>query len=190
VSELETIGFASPAEWEAWLEREGERSPGIWVKMAKKASGVASITYAEAVEVALCFGWVDSQKAGIDDTFWRQRFTPRRARSKWSQINRAAAEGLIERGAMRAAGLREVEAARADGRWDAAYPSQRNLEVPEDLTAALAARPGALAFFASLDSANRYAILYRLHDAKRPATRAARLERFADMCAAGEKLHP
>jgi uncharacterized protein YdeI (YjbR/CyaY-like superfamily) len=189
VSELETIHFASPAEWEAWLETEHERSPGVWVKMAKKASGVESITYAEAVEVGLCFGWVDSQKGGIDETFWRQRFTPRRARSKWSQINRAAVEELVARGVMRPAGLRQIEAAKADGRWDAAYPSQRNLEVPDDLATALAANPHALEFFEGLDSANRYAIIYRLHDAKRPATRAARVERFVAMCAAGEKLH-
>lgn len=189
MSELETIHFDSPAEWEAWLEREHDRSPGIWLKMAKKASGIPSVTHAEAVIVALCFGWIDGQRTSIDETYFANRFTPRRARSKWSQINRAAAEKLIESGAMRPAGLAQVEAARADGRWDAAYPPQRDLAVPDDFAAALAARPGALEFFETLTGANRYAILYRLHDAKRPETRTRRIERFADMCAAGEKLH-
>jgi uncharacterized protein YdeI (YjbR/CyaY-like superfamily) len=189
VSELDQIGFASAEDWAAWLEREHDRSPGVWLKLAKKGAGVPSVTYAEAVQVALCFGWIDGQKGALDETHWLQRFTPRRARSKWSQINRAAAEKLIASGAMRPAGVREVEAARADGRWEAAYPSQRNLAVPDDLAAALAAEPAALQFFETLDSANRYAILYRLHDAKRPETRARRLERFVAMLRAGEKLH-
>src|SRR3954447_2698885 len=163
--------FASPAELEAWLDKNHAATEGIWLKIAKKDSGVESVAYAEALELALCFGWIDSQKRGFDEKHFLQRFTPRRPRGKWSQINREKAEGLIAAGAMRAAGLAEVEAAKADGRWDAAYAGQRTAEVPADLQLELDGNEAAREFFASLDRANRYAILYRLEEAKRTAAR-------------------
>lgn len=187
---LETIEFATAAEFEAWLTEHHADSPGRWLKLRKKTPGVDALTYQQALEVALCHGWIDGQKAAFDDQYWLQRFTPRRARSKWSRINREKAEALIEQGRMHPAGLAQVELARADGRWEAAYPGQRTVEVPGDLAAALAANPAAAEFFATLDSANRYAVLYRVHDAKKPETRARRIEKFVAMLAAGERLHP
>jgi uncharacterized protein YdeI (YjbR/CyaY-like superfamily) len=174
---------------EAWLEHNHGSSPGIWLKIAKKGSGVESVDYAEALELALCFGWIDSQKRGFDDAFFLQRFTPRRPRGKWSQINRAKAEELIAAGAMRPAGLAEVEAAKADGRWDAAYAGQRAATVPDDLSRELDRSPAAREFFDSLDAANRYAILYRLQEAKKPETRERRLRKFIAMLERGEKIH-
>lgn len=187
--DLPTLPFASQAEWEAWLEANHAESRGIWLKIAKKATGIATVTYAEALEVALCFGWIDGQRGRFDDEWFVQRFTPRRARSRWSQINRGHAERLIAAGRMRAAGLSEIERAKEDGRWEAAYASPSNIEVPEDLRLALDASPAASELFAKLDSANRYAILYRVHDAKRPETRARRIDQFVAMLARGEKLH-
>jgi uncharacterized protein YdeI (YjbR/CyaY-like superfamily) len=187
---VDTKSFPSQEAWEAWLAEHHADSPGLWLKMAKKQSGIGSVTYAEALEVALCYGWIDGQKDRFDDDWWLQKFTPRRPRSKWSQINRAKATALIEGGRMKPAGLQEVERAKADGRWDAAYPSPSNLAVPEDLERALAGNDAARTFFASLDRTNRYAILYRLHDAKRPETRARRLEQFVAMLAEGKKLYP
>jgi uncharacterized protein YdeI (YjbR/CyaY-like superfamily) len=187
--DLPILLFASPAKLEAWLEDNHAASPGLWLKIAKKGSGVASVSYAEALELALCFGWIDSQKRGLDEQHFLQRFTPRRPRGKWSQINREKAEGLIATGAMRPAGLTEVEAAKADGRWDAAYAGQRTATVPEDLQRELDRNEAAREFFASLDSANRYAILYRLEDAKKPETRERRLRKFIGMMERGEKIH-
>ena len=187
--ELPIVLFASPAELEAWLEQEGAGSTGVWLKIAKKDSGVKSVSYAEALEVALCFGWIDSQKRGLDEKHFLQRFTPRRPRGRWSRINREKAEGLIESGRMLPAGLAEVEAAKADGRWDAAYEGQRTAEVPADLQRELDARPAAGEFFAALDGANRYAIVYRLGEAKRPETRERRLKKFVEMLERGEKIH-
>src|SRR6187399_1291499 len=161
---LPVRGFSSPAAFEKWLAREHATSEGLWLKVAKK--GVAGISYPEALEVALCFGWIDGQKGKLDDEHWLQRFTPRRARSKWSKINCAKVSELMARGRVRPAGLREVELAKADGRWDAAYASQRVATVPEDLRRALARNKRAREFFATLDRANRYAILYRIDDAK------------------------
>ena len=188
-SELPIALFASPGELEAWLEANHGDSPGLWLKIAKKGSGVASVSYAEALELALCFGWIDSQKRGCDEIFFLQRFTPRRPRGKWSQINREAAEGLIAAGRMRPAGLAEVEAAKADGRWQAAYAGQRAAQVPDDLQRELDANPAAREFFAGLDSANRYAIVYRLNDARKPETRERRLRKFITMLERGEKIH-
>lgn len=148
------------------------------------------MTYAEALDVALCYGWIDSQKAGFDETYFLQRFTPRRTRSKWSKVNCQRAEELIRGGEMQPAGLREVERAKADGRWDAAYESQSTATVPDDLQAALDGNPRAREFFATLDSANRYAILYRIQDAKRPETRVQRIEKYVAMLSEGKKLHP
>ena len=187
--ELERLAVATAAEFEAWLEHEGASSPGIWLRFSKKGSGVPSVTYDEALEAALCFGWIDGQGAPLDERFWLVRFTPRGRRSKWSERNRDLAGGLVAAGRMRAAGAAEIERAKADGRWEAAYPGQRSATVPDDLRAALDANPAAAAFFEGLDRGNRYAILYRVHDAKRPATRAARIERFVAMLAAGERIH-
>lgn len=181
--------FASPRELEAWLEGEGVSSDGIWLKIAKKGSGVKSVSYAEALEVALCFGWIDSQKRGFDEKCFLQRFTPRRPRGRWSRINREKAEGLIESGRMRPAGMVEVEAAKADGRWEDAYEGQRTAGVPADLQRELDARPAAREFFATLDSANRYAIVYRLEEAKKQETRERRLRKFVEMLEKGEKVH-
>ncbi len=186
---LEQRAFASAGELEAWLEEHGANSPGIWLRFSKKGSGVPSVTPAEAVEAALCFGWIDGQGRPLDERFWLVRFTPRSRRSKWSARNRDAATALTRAGRMRPAGLAEVERAKADGRWDAAYPGQASATVPDDLRAALDANPKAAAFFETLNRVNRYAILYRIHDAKRPATRAARIERYVAMLEAGERIH-
>jgi uncharacterized protein YdeI (YjbR/CyaY-like superfamily) len=182
--------FADPGALEAWLEENHDSCPaGLWLKIAKKGSGERSVTYAEALELALCFGWIDSQKRGFDEQYFLQRFTPRRPRGRWSQINREKAEALISAGRMRPAGQAEVEAAKADGRWDAAYAGQRTAEVPADLQRELDARPAAAEFFAGLDGANRYAVIYRLNDAKRPETRERRLRKFVAMLERGEKIH-
>jgi uncharacterized protein YdeI (YjbR/CyaY-like superfamily) len=187
--DLPIRSFASATQLETWLEEHHASSNGLWLKIAKKSSGVASVTYAEALELALCFGWIDSQKRGFDDSFFLQRFTPRRPRGKWSRINRDKAEELIAGGTMRPSGLAEVEAAKADGRWDAAYAGQRTAEVPEDLQRELDRNRAAREFFATLDSANRYAILYRLDDAKKVETRERRLRKFVGMLERGEKIH-
>jgi len=187
--DLPVIAFASPDAFEEWLEANHETSDGLWIKFAKKASGIETVVYAEAVEVALCFGWIDGQAASLDDDWYLQRFTPRRPRSKWSQINREKAEALIASGSMRPAGLREVERAKEDGRWDAAYASPSRMTIPDDLRDALDANPAARDSFEGLNASNRYAILYRIHDAKRPETRARRIEKFVGMLARGEKLH-
>lgn len=187
--ELPTVLFASPSQMEAWLERHHRRSAGVWLKIAKKDSGVESVTYAEALELALCFGWIDSQKRGFDEQFFLQRFTPRRPRGRWSRINREKAEALVAAGSMRPAGQAEVDAARADGRWQAAYEGQRTAEVPDDLRRELDANPAAREFFATLSSGNRYAIVYRLNDAKKPETRERRLRKFVAMLERGEAIH-
>lgn len=187
--ELPVILFTTPAEFEAWLEENHDSSEGFWLKVAKKGVEPPSVTYAEALELALCFGWIDSQKRGHDERHFLQRFTPRRPRGRWSKINREKAEGLIESGAMRPAGLAEVEAAQADGRWEAAYAGARTAEVPDDLRRELDANAAARESFERLDGANRYAILYRLEEAKRPETRRRRLNKFLAMLERGEKLH-
>jgi uncharacterized protein YdeI (YjbR/CyaY-like superfamily) len=181
--------FAGPEELEAWLEEHGDSCNGVWLKIAKKGTGKSSVTYAEALELALCFGWIDSQKRGFDEQYFLQRFTPRRPRGRWSKINREKAEALIAAGRIRPAGLAEVEAAKADGRWDAAYEGQRTAEVPKDLQRELDANPAAAKFFAGLDSANRYAIIYRLNDAKKSETRERRLRKFVAMLERGERIH-
>jgi uncharacterized protein YdeI (YjbR/CyaY-like superfamily) len=187
---LATITFPSQAEWEGWLADNHASSPGLWLKLAKVGSGIDSVSYDEALEVALCYGWIDGQKARFDDAYWLQRFSPRRSKSKWSKINREKAEKLIDAGKMKPAGLREVERAKADGRWEAAYDSQRTMEVPEDLQLALEKNEQARQFFENLDSRNRYAILYRIQDAKKPETRARRIEQFIVMLSEGKVLYP
>jgi uncharacterized protein YdeI (YjbR/CyaY-like superfamily) len=189
MTDLPILSFESPDAFRSWLDEHHGASAGIWLKIAKKGAGIASVTYDEALDVALCYGWIDGQKAAFDEAWWRQRFTPRRARSRWSKINCDKATRLIESGAMQPAGLAQVEAAKADGRWDAAYAGQRTATVPEDLQAALDADPQAKAFFATLTGANRYAILYRVQDAKRAETRAKRIATFVQMLREGRTLH-
>jgi uncharacterized protein YdeI (YjbR/CyaY-like superfamily) len=188
--DLPWLAFGSVQAWEEWLAGQHEASPGLWLKIAKKGAGTSTVTYAEAVEAALCFGWIDGQKDKLDDEHWLQRFTPRRPRGKWSKINREKAERLIAEGRMRPAGLREVEAARADGRWEAAYEGQAAATVPPDLAAELDRHPAAREFFATLTGASRYAILYRIQDAKRPETRARRIAKYVAMLAERKTIHP
>ena len=188
-ADLPILLFESLPELEVWLEANHAGSPGLWLKIAKKGSGVESVTYAQALELALCFGWIDSQKRGFDERHFLQRFTPRRPRGKWSLINREKAEALIASGAMRPTGLAEVETAKADGRWEAAYAGQRTAEVPKDMRRELDRSEAAREFFATLDSANRYAILYRLQEAKKPETRERRLRKYIAMLERGEKIH-
>jgi uncharacterized protein YdeI (YjbR/CyaY-like superfamily) len=188
--DLPTIPFASREAWETWLAEHHATSEGLWLKVSKKGSGTPSVSYAEALDVALCYGWIDGQKGRFDDDYYLQRFTPRRPRSKRSKINREKVTKLIEKGKMRPAGLREIEKAKADGRWDAAYASQSNATVPEDLKRELAKNPEAAAFFASLNSTNRYAILYQIQDAKKPETRTRRIEKYVTMLSWQEKPYP
>jgi uncharacterized protein YdeI (YjbR/CyaY-like superfamily) len=188
--ELPVHLFVSPKDLEAWLEENHESADGLWLKIAKKGAPEPSVTYGEALEVALCFGWIDSQKRGLDETHFLQRFTPRRPRGRWSKVNREKAEALIEAGLMRPAGLAQVKAAKEDGRWEAAYESQGSAKVPPDLQRELDRNEAAAEFFASLDGANRYAILYRLDEAKKPETRERRLRKFVAMLEREEKLHP
>lgn len=173
--------FASKAAWQVWLERHHETSPGLWVELAKKDSGLRSVSRAEALEVALCYGWIDAKAMSVDAKRYRQRFTPRRPRSKWSQINCAAVEQLHAEGRLAPAGVRAMQSAKQDGRWAAAYASPRAMAVPDDLKAALEVSPRARRAFEQLDGQNRYSILYRLHDAKRPETRQRRLAKFIEM---------
>jgi uncharacterized protein YdeI (YjbR/CyaY-like superfamily) len=187
--ELEILLFATPGDLEDWLEANSGSSPGVWLKIAKKGAPEPSVTYAEALELALCFGWIDSQKRGLDETHFLQRFTPRRPRGRWSKINREKAEALEAADVIRPAGAAEIAAAKADGRWEAAYEGARSAKVPDDLQRELDANPAASAFFADLDSANRYAITYRLAEAKKPETRARRLHKFIAMLERGEKIH-
>jgi uncharacterized protein YdeI (YjbR/CyaY-like superfamily) len=185
---LPIVAFASVADWSAWLTENGVTSTGVWLKFAKKGSGVASVGKAEAIEAAIAHGWIDGQINPLDERAWLVRFTARGSKSRWSQISRATAERLIDAGRMQPAGLAAVEAARADGRWAAAYPSQSGASMPDDLQAALDA--AAKSFFANLDSANRYAVLYRVHHAKSGAARAAMIAKMAAMLARGEAIHP
>jgi uncharacterized protein YdeI (YjbR/CyaY-like superfamily) len=172
------------------LEEQHAVSDGVRIKIAKKATGIPTVTHEEALDVALCYGWIDGQRDRFDDEWFLQRFTPRRRRSNWSKVNRAKAERLIEEGRMRPGGLAEIERALADGRWDAAYDAQSTATVPDDLQKALDENPAAAAFFATLNSQNRYAILHRVQDAKRPETRARRIEKFVAMLNEGSKLYP
>jgi uncharacterized protein YdeI (YjbR/CyaY-like superfamily) len=179
--------FRTRAAWAKWLETHHGDDAGVWLKFAKKGTGVTTVTYAEALEVALRYGWIDAQVKRLDETYYLQRFTPRRARSKWSKLNREAATRLIEAGSMRPPGLAEVERAKADGRWDAAYDSPSTATVPDDLERALKRNKKAREFFATLTKSQRYSILYRIQDAKRPETRARRIAQFVEMLARGEK---
>jgi uncharacterized protein YdeI (YjbR/CyaY-like superfamily) len=188
--DLPVHSFASRAEWAEWLEREHGSSPGVWLAIARKDSGSEWVSYADALDIALCYGWIDGRKDRLDERTWLQRFTPRRSRSRWSKRNRGLAEELIRCGEMTPAGMREIERARADGRWDAAYDSHATATVPPDLLAELERNDAAREFFATLDSNNRYAILYRIQEARRPETRARRIAKYVAMLSAGEKIHP
>jgi uncharacterized protein YdeI (YjbR/CyaY-like superfamily) len=188
--DLPVLAFESAADWETWLAERHDTAPGAWLRIAKRGSGEQTPSYQEAVEVALCFGWIDGQKRPLDESFWLQRFTPRKPGGRWSQINAATAARLIEAGRMRPAGLREVERAKADGRWDSAYAGQRASTVPADLQQALAANDAARAFFEQLNSVNRYAILYRIGAVKRPETRARKIAEYVAMLASGQTIHP
>ena len=184
------IAFPDAAAFEAWLAEHHETDDEVWVTFAKKGSGAASVTYDEALDAALCFGWIDGKALGLDERCYLQRFTPRRARSVWSKRNTGKAEALIAAGRMRPAGLRQVEAARADGRWQAAYDGPAAAAVPDDLQRELDREPAAAAFFATLGGQNRYAILHRIQTAKRPETRARRIREFVAMLAERRTLHP
>lgn len=185
---LPIIAFTDQAEFASWLAEHAD-TRGLWIRIAKKGTGITSVNHDEALEIALRYGWIDGTAQRVDDEYFVQKFTPRSKRSRWSKINRASAERMIAAGEMTPGGLREVEAAKADGRWEAAYAGPASSTVPEDLRAALDANPAAAAFFTTLTSQNRYAILYRVEEAKRPETRARRIEKFVGMLERGETLH-
>jgi len=190
IDDLPILSFETQQDWETWLAEHHTDSKGIWLKIAKKETGIASVNYSEALDSALCYGWIDGQKAAFDDRYWLQKFTPRRAKSGWSKVNCDKAMALIAEGRMQPAGLRQVELAKADGRWESAYHSQSRITVPEDFQSELDKNPQAKEFFGTLNSANRYAILYRLQTAKRLETRTARIQKFIEMLARNEKIHP
>jgi uncharacterized protein YdeI (YjbR/CyaY-like superfamily) len=184
------LTFTTVPELEAYMSREPRGSEGFWLKLAKAGAATATIGKEDAIEAALCCGWIDGQLAKFDEHYFLVRMTPRRPGSRRSAKNRATADRLAEQGRLRAAGLAEIEAAKADGRWDAAYASQANAAIPDDLAAALASDESAKRFFDELDAANRFSIIYRVNDAKRPETRARRIAQFVEMLARGEALHP
>ena len=188
--ELPIIPFPSRDAWAAWLDEHHATSDGVWLKIAKKGSGIETVSYAEALDAALCYDWIDGQKDRLDQRHWLQRFTPRRPRSKWSKVTRQKATELVEKGEMMPSGLREVERAKADGRWEAAYDAQSTATVPDDVRRELEINRKALEFFSKLDSRNRYAILYQIQDAKKPETRARRIEKYVVMLAEQKKLYP
>jgi uncharacterized protein YdeI (YjbR/CyaY-like superfamily) len=189
LGDVPILPFERPDDWAAWLDENHAASSGVWLRLAKKASGLASVSYAEALEVALCYGWIDGQKKSYGDNWWLQKFTPRGEKSTWSKINCQKALALIEAGRMTPAGLKVVERARQDGRWDAAYDSPSAATVPGDFQAQLDRHARANAFFATLDSRNRYAILYRIQNAKKAETRQKRIRQFIDMLEKHEKLY-
>ena len=188
--DLPVISFKSEQAWDAWLTSQDARSKGLWLKLAKKSSGIATVSKPEAIDTALCHGWIDGQLDSFDDNHWLIRFTPRQSTSKWSEKNRARALQLVESGRMQPAGLNEIERAQKDGRWNAAYAPQSTAQVPDDLRAALAKNEKAKSFFETLDSTNRYAILHRIHDAKKPETRMARIEKYVTMLIERKTIYP
>ena len=190
ITDIPTLPFERQKDWAVWLAKNHASSSGVWLKLAKKSSGVKSVSYDEALEEALCYGWIDGQKRTHDEASWLQKFTPRGPKSIWSKINTEKAQRLIESGKMKPAGLKAVESARKDGRWDAAYASQSKAAVPDDLQAELDRNTKAKAFFATLDSRNRYAILHRVHTAKKAETRVKRIEQFICMLEKKEKIYP
>ena len=188
--DLPVIAFKTQQTWDAWLTSQPAGSKGLWLKLAKKSSGIASVSKPDAIDTALCHGWIDGQLDSFDDRYWLTRFTPRQSTSRWSEKNRARALQLVELKRMKPAGLNEIERAKKDGRWSAAYASQSAMQVPDDLVAALAKSKAAKSFFEALDSTNRYAILYRIHSAKQPETRMARIEKYVAMLIEGKTIYP
>lgn len=188
-NELSILPFANKKKWADWLAKQHDKSAGVWLKLAKKDSGIASVTYEEALDIALCYGWIDGQKKGFDDQYWLQKFTPRGPKSIWSKINTEKVEKSIKNGQMQPAGLKAIEAAKKDGRWDAAYASQKNISIPEDFQGALDKSRKAKDFFATLKSSERYSFLFRIQTAKKPETRAQRIQQFVDMLERNEKFH-
>ena len=186
--ELPSVTCADQAAWERWLEQHHSGAPGVWLHFAKRGSAQRTLSYAEAIDVALCFGWIDGQTGRVDEDFYRQRFTPRTKRSRWSQVNVEKATKLVEQGRVRPAGLAAIEAAKADGRWDDAYPPASQATVPADLARALEAHPEAGRFFATLTGSTRYAFLYRLHQVKDPARRAKRIADYIERLSDGRTL--
>jgi uncharacterized protein YdeI (YjbR/CyaY-like superfamily) len=186
--DLPVLPFADAVGWETWLIANAA-SKGLWLKIAKKDSGIATVTYDQALAVALCHGWIDGQKRSFDGDYFLQRFTPRRPKGLWSKINIGKVERLVAEGRMRVGGAREVDAAKADGRWDAAYDGARNMEVPPELAAALAKNKQARTFFEALDKTNRYSVCWRVQTAKKPETKAKRVETLIAMLARGGKIH-
>lgn len=189
-SSLDVLPFKSPADWEKWLSKNHSSSKGVWLKIYKKGSGKPTVTYAGALDGALCYGWIDGQKDRHDDEAWLQRFSPRRPNSVWSKINTGHAERLIKAGRMKPAGLKEVETAKKDGRWKSAYHSQSTATYPADFLKEINKNKKAKAFLETLDRTNRFAIIYRLHNAKKTETREKRLKQFVAMLGRGEVLHP
>ena len=188
--QLQVMPFETQQDWETWLKEHHADTKGIWLKLAKKAAGTPSVSYAEALDSALCYGWIDGQKASFDDKYWLQKFTPRGARSIWSKVNCDKATALIAEGRMQLAGLRQVELAKSDGRWETAYESQSKITIPDDFQRELDKNQRAKEFFSTLDSANRYAVLFRIQTAKKPETRSARIQKFIEMLSQHQKLHP
>jgi uncharacterized protein YdeI (YjbR/CyaY-like superfamily) len=182
--------FKSSRDWAAWLDKNHRTSTGLWLRLAKKSSDLRSVTYKEALEVALCYGWIDGQKKPESDAAWLQRFVPRGSKSLWSKINREKTLALIASGEMKPAGLEAIENAKKSGQWEAAYDSPSAATVPDDFQAALDANPRAKAFFETIDRVNRYAVLWRIQTAKKPETRARKIEQFIAMLERGEKIHP
>jgi uncharacterized protein YdeI (YjbR/CyaY-like superfamily) len=190
LANLPILYFQSQKDWSIWLKKNHERSVGVWLRIAKKSSSDLSVTYAEALEAALCYGWIDGQKQRGDEKTWLQKFTPRGKKSIWSKINREKALALIDSGHMQPAGRRQIECARKDGRWEGAYDSSRTSVIPPDLQVALDKNPKAQAFFKALDCANRYAVLFRIQTVKKAETRARKIQQFVQMLERNERIHP
>jgi len=184
------MSFETQQGWEEWLKEHHAETKGIWLKIAKKEASTPSVSYAEALDSALCYGWIDGQKAAFDDKYWLQKFTPRTTKSIWSKVNCNKAEALIAEGRMQLAGLRQVELAKSDGRWERAYESQSKITIPDDFQSALDNNPKAKDFFNTLDSTNRYAFLFRIHSAKKPETRSAKIQKYVEMLHQQQKLYP
>jgi len=187
---LPIMSFETQQDWEAWLKEHHADPKGLWLKIAKKDTGIPSVSYAQALESALCYGWIDGQKASVDATYWLQKFTPRGPKSSWSQVNCDKATALLAEGRMQPTGIKQVELAKADGRWESAYAPQSKITIPDDFQRELDNNQKAKEFFSTLNSVNRYAILHRIQTAKKPETRSARIQKFIEMLANNEKIYP
>lgn len=189
-ADLPMLPFSSQSEWEKWLDKHHAGDAGVWLKIAKKDAGIPTVTYAEALESALCYGWIDSQKKSFDEHYFLQKFSPRGTKSIWSKINCEKVEQLMQAGRMKPAGMQAIESAKTDGRWDAAYASQSKADIPADFQAALDASPSAKTFFATLNRVNRYAIYFRIQNSKKPETRAKNIAKFVTMLEQGKTIYP